>query len=690
MNRLIAGAVLALTFAFAAGCGGGGGGGGGGGAPAGSASVTATIRDAATDGWLSFEVRVAAVDLIPEGGGAVPLFPPANQPGARLPVDLLALRGESRVVATRPVPPGRYTGFLFAYEQAQALAAGAMTAAPPGANASGTVQVDFPAPVVLVAGEAGILDIDFDLDASLAGGINGFHPVVRCDFVDGDTSPPAGWTEPVVESVTGAIVGRYPEKSSIEIAMLGGVPVPALGTWDESSPPMPGLPVPIPMGRQTVFLTDTTETILPDGSVLIGNGPDVFEALTLKTIVEVSGRLRRTLQGAIVADTITVFPVQPEPERFEICGLISGLDLASDPMTMTLLNRVSILPMAPAFELAGGAALLPPIGGSTRVILTPETKVLCDGWWETDVAEVLPLSILRIGAAVNAAGAWTPAGFTARVVRIQPQSIAGNVVVPPLNAVMPTRGLLVNVDIVEGVPVAQLPGFANPVLVIRQPVPVPLPVEPPTDPVPPETVDGTIGTGTAVIFPAPPPPIPPEPVPGVRVRAYGTFCAPGGAFEAYDVQIEWEYYRGTAVTDLSLSPPAFTLVVDNLPQIQIFPPPPLPTVRVEIHAGTRIVALGGDPCEMCLLPMEIGMERPIFVDGIQVLTPEELIALLKSGEYYSVEVEGWRTSDVPRTISAATITVRRDKPWWWDGGGITPVPMPVPEPLPLGGAVGKP
>ncbi len=104
-------AAASLAGALLTGCGGGGGGGGGSTAT-GQASVS--LADAPSDRLETFEVGIASVELVQEGGGLVSVAPTAAR------VDLAELVTLGDLVAANQVPVGTYVGVILGLDLSQA------------------------------------------------------------------------------------------------------------------------------------------------------------------------------------------------------------------------------------------------------------------------------------------------------------------------------------------------------------------------------------------------------------------------------------------------------------------------------------------------------------------------------------------------------------------------------------------
>lgn len=163
------GALALVGLTLVAGCGGGGGSGGGSSAT-GLASVSLT--DAPSDRLQAFEVGIASVDLVAEGGTLVRVLPAVDR------VDLTELVDLAALVGAQGVPAGRYVGVRLGLDvsQARVVIAGSTSAArladQNGVLLTGVVQraALFRAGQVLTIGVGShrAVEVDLDLDASCA------------------------------------------------------------------------------------------------------------------------------------------------------------------------------------------------------------------------------------------------------------------------------------------------------------------------------------------------------------------------------------------------------------------------------------------------------------------------------------------------------------------------------------------
>lgn len=146
-----------------------------GGSGSGSAGGTTTLAiawtDAALDEIASFEVALESIRLTRRGGGVVSVL---REPVS---VDLVTLQELSQLVDLVDVPAGRYVAaeLEFDFAGARCVLVGETTPAalldPEGDPLDGTVVLPLSlagAPIDAVGGRRAVLELDFDLDASLS------------------------------------------------------------------------------------------------------------------------------------------------------------------------------------------------------------------------------------------------------------------------------------------------------------------------------------------------------------------------------------------------------------------------------------------------------------------------------------------------------------------------------------------
>ncbi len=186
-------AAASLAGALLTGCGGGGGGGGS--TDTGQASVSFT--DAPSDRLETFEVGIASVDLVQEGGNLVSVAPTAAR------VDLTELVTLGDLIATEQVPVGTYVGVLLGLDlsQARVVIAGKASSARltdhAGAtlNGVGGVAAMFESSrrLSITTGVQRHVELDLDLDQSIviddATNTVRFLPVMAAQAAPGAPKP---------------------------------------------------------------------------------------------------------------------------------------------------------------------------------------------------------------------------------------------------------------------------------------------------------------------------------------------------------------------------------------------------------------------------------------------------------------------------------------------------------------------
>ncbi|HBP18335.1 MAG TPA: hypothetical protein DEA08_11155 [Planctomycetes bacterium] len=162
---------LFLSFALCAalcGCSGGSSGSGGASTSSGSTSaastggVTFALTDAPSDDLSALTVEVTGLSVTDDQGVTQQVFPGPG--GGRVSANLLRLRGVSKLLSHLSLPPGTYQRLDLDYTGAAAAdrVGNALSVSPASGRASSTFS-----PPLVVTGASQLVEVDFDVDASV-------------------------------------------------------------------------------------------------------------------------------------------------------------------------------------------------------------------------------------------------------------------------------------------------------------------------------------------------------------------------------------------------------------------------------------------------------------------------------------------------------------------------------------------
>jgi len=130
--------------------------------------VTFALTDAPSDELASLNVELTRIAVLDSSGASTQVFPGAG--GGRLQANLLQLRGVSKLLAHLSLPPGDYAQLQLDYTGATATDRAGNTLRVSPAN--GTVGASF-TPALTVTGSNQLVEIDFDVDASVSNLVSG-------------------------------------------------------------------------------------------------------------------------------------------------------------------------------------------------------------------------------------------------------------------------------------------------------------------------------------------------------------------------------------------------------------------------------------------------------------------------------------------------------------------------------------
>jgi hypothetical protein len=388
----------------------GGSSGGGGAAPAATqtSNTTVGLTDAPSDDLSVLQVEITGLSVEDGAGTQTSLFPGAG--GATLTVNLLRLRGFSRLLTSLALPQGTYTRLLLSYRAATAVdrAGNALSVTPSSGTATGVFAGGY-----TVTGSHRYVEVDFDVDASVGslttgpGGSLQLQPVLLLEVEDSGVTRELEDFKARVQAVG---------TNTLDVALGAGT---ARVQVDGATQLVAG-------GRVTSLSSGASLAALfaPGDAVEVRGRYDVNAKLVRAAAVELEDGLGFSASG-------------PELE-----GLVVALGS----------GQVSVLVLDPR----DSGALV----GSTRAFaLGANTQYGYDHFPAVAASE----SSLALGQEVRTFGSGTANGVKLRQTRLEGTVLAVDAA---------QRQLQVTVTRLERVDVARVPGFANPVLIqLDGPVP---------------------------------------------------------------------------------------------------------------------------------------------------------------------------------------------------------------------------
>jgi hypothetical protein len=392
--------LAALVLGLAA-CGGESEGGGGG---SDQGSVTFSLTDAPSDELSVFQVEVTGLTIFDTAGTPTQVFP--KQAGQTTVVNLLRLRGIHHLLGNVQLAPGNYDKIELSFINAVAIdnAANKLTINP--ANFGGVViQLQPPLPV----GKSNMFfEIDFDVNSSVSNLVTGpggsltLNPLIIARV---DDTPTGGQR---IEDFKGVV------QSVGAMRMHVG-----LGT-----------------GGVNVNLTSTT-MVEANGTYTSAGSPgfDLSTIVSVGDIVEVDGAFNAA-QNAVIATSIELEDGMSGFDGPEAQGLVVALGAGSFDMLVTESRSSGFAPAS-----------------IQTINYTAGTFVK---WDDPDAAAAG--SNLRLGMEVRTTGT-SSAPADAQAVKLRETELRGTITSVNAGALQATM----DVALIEGVSVANFPGFSNPV-----------------------------------------------------------------------------------------------------------------------------------------------------------------------------------------------------------------------------------
>ncbi|CAG0948973.1 hypothetical protein PLCT2_00062 [Planctomycetaceae bacterium] len=375
------------------------------GSGSGSASTKATfsLTDAPSDDLASLQIELTSVSLHEQGGASLPVFP--SSVGQTLVVNLLSLRGVNKLLSSIALPAGNYDSLLVSYQSASAVdkSGNVLTVTP----ASGSVTINF-VPVLQASGGAMHVEIDFDVAQSVSavtmgpGGSVSLNPTILARLESSGVKH--------AEDFKATVVSVKPMAMQVT---LGG-------------------------GNLAVTVVSTT-VVEAGGTSTTGSatGFDLNNYVQINDIVELAGNYNAAT--AIL-----------EASRIEVEDGLSGFSgpEAEGVVVGLAASQVSVLVLD-----ARNSGLSP--GSVQNFSVSASTSYQYD-----DPYAAATFTSIGLGQEVRVTGT-TGSPLVAQQLKLRETSLRGGITA--VNAGLNQATL--NVTSIEGVALASVPGFTNPVTV---------------------------------------------------------------------------------------------------------------------------------------------------------------------------------------------------------------------------------